>query len=47
MKKHIVGEKYYADLVLLEGTDYPIGKLYITMKMYPCSGGTDTGSPGL
>lgn len=26
MKKHIVGEKYYADLVLLEGTDYPIGK---------------------
>ena len=22
-------------------------QLYITMKMYPCSGGTDTVSPGL
>lgn len=21
--------------------------VYITVKMYPCSGGTDTGSPGL
>ena len=23
------------------------GRLYITVKMYPCSGGTDTGSPEL
>ena len=24
-----------------------INELYITVKMYPCSGGTDTVSPGL
>ena len=24
-----------------------VGMVYITMKMYPCSGGTDTVSPGL
>ena len=25
----------------------PIIRMYITVKMYPCSGGTDTGSPEL
>ena len=26
---------------------YTSADLYITVKMYPCSGGTDTGSPEL
>ena len=28
-------------------TEYQTDMVYITMKMYPCSGGTDTVSPGL
>lgn len=28
-------------------SDYHWCLVYITMKMYPCSGGTDTVSPGL
>lgn len=32
---------------LLESNKIVSALLYITVKMYPCSGGTDTGSPEL
>ena len=30
-----------------EVVQIPLWEMYITVKMYPCSGGTDTVSPGL
>ena len=36
-----------AQIMLKETDEEHFITLYITVKMYPCSGGTDTVSPGL
>ncbi len=43
----IYTNEIYEEVYSLYATGKSLEAMYITVKMYPCSGGTDTGSPEL